>query len=96
MPEVIEGVILHWQFQSALAPKDERYRRTWSRTLGLPCFNPLSPRRTRDTGDQHLPVGPFGVSIRSRPEGREIRASANVVASFVPFQSALAPKDERY
>ena len=66
----------------------------------LSCFNPLSPRRTRDTicgGDSvTLP----GVSIRSRPEGREIPIGLDATGftgNLVKrFQSALAPKDERY
>ena len=60
-------------FQSALAPKDERYQA--SKTMG-PIF--------------------CHVSIRSRPEGREIPASRLIGSLVVVFQSALAPKDERY
>ena len=91
-------------------------------------FNPLSPRRTRDTrGASSLSYGyliKYHVSIRSRPEGREIlgvarlcqavRVSLHVSIRSRPegreipsppkvrhrpwprFQSALAPKDERY
>ncbi len=108
-------------FQSALAPKDERYQA--SKTMGpifchvsirsrpegreipslqdyganiLPCFNPLSPRRTRDTE----PAWPYRrgtrVSIRSRPEGREIHEHQGHGYLIDLFQSALAPKDERY
>ena len=36
------------------------------------------------------------VSIRSRPEGREIREADPGEAEPGAFQSALAPKDERY
>ena len=92
-----------------------------SSIMATSSFNPLSPRRTRDTrtgaSARSLPVP--AVSIRSRPEGREIqllfKVSGEVQSRFNPlsprrtrdtiekkqllpawFQSALAPKDERY
>ena len=131
-------------FQSALAPKDERYcgadalarrssfnplspRRTrdtpkrWPGPFTVSSFNPLSPRRTRDTITPPSTSPVTTVSIRSRPEGREIpvwlgckrlalpcfnplsprrtRDTCLVglqAVGFAMFQSALAPKDERY
>ena len=85
------------EFQSALAPKDERYGRCTASCPVRVCFNPLSPRRTRDTW---RPLGRFNlgqlVSIRSRPEGREILDWVCSRVTVLSFQSALAPKDERY
>ena len=48
------------KFQSALAPKDERYLNghDWKPdTPVIHCFNPLSPRRTRDTRYVGAPSG---------------------------------------
>ena len=55
-------------FQSALAPKDERYRHDADMIYcdGSLRFNPLSPRRTRDTFCRHH-------KGFNRPEGREIQ-----------------------
>ena len=87
---------LEW-FQSALAPKDERYIISLHVIHKvLSCFNPLSPRRTRDTHDLARHVVGDVVSIRSRPEGREIQRDPVLFDRLLKFQSALAPKDERY
>ena len=67
------GLTLLDEFQSALAPKDERYPSVTALLLTMASFNPLSPRRTRDTVRVWHPVRLRRVSIRSRPEGREIR-----------------------
>ena len=106
-------------FQSALAPKDERYHlvtvtsgiarvsirsRPEGREIPAPVTFAVGAKvsiRSRPEG-REIPnlAGPepwkVNVSIRSRPEGREIRQAKPTLVIGVEFQSALAPKDERY
>ena len=91
-------------FQSALAPKDERYEVTANAgNASKDEFqSALAPKDERyRIGAKTLAAlrhGRTRVSIRSRPEGREIRGrSRRCLRDAIPtFQSALAPKDERY
>ena len=85
-------------FQSALAPKDERYKRNLSTCLlVIPRFqSALAPKDERYGHFRVWLRSDFRVSIRSRPEGREIQGEVYTTSAFAKFQSALAPKDERY
>ena len=65
------------------APKDEQGCRLMS------GFNPLSPRRTRDTYSEHHPAATFQSALAPKDTSLSTRP-------FLRFQSALAPKDERY
>ena len=90
-------MLLKRSFQSALAPKDERYDLLTGPRRRSPLFqSALAPKDERYYFPTHLWYGIFKVSIRSRPEGREIRGSQNLSRRSYWFQSALAPKDERY
>ena len=73
-----------------------RWRQVLTRTWRLPSLSRTT--MTRSSPMKVMLAAEGRVSIRSRPEGREIHLAKLVCrASAVQvFQSALAPKDERY
>ena len=94
-PAAVPGAVV--VFQSALAPKDERYTRCGPSIRAMMRFNPLSPRRTRDT-NRRIP-GPLRRNRFNPLSPRRTRDTGKGEGNAEPkdeFQSALAPKDERY
>ena len=93
----LRRTIFDTRFQSALAPKDERYDLLTGPRRRSPLFqSALAPKDERYWMSHPRATAYILVSIRSRPEGREIRWPFSSLSRPIRFQSALAPKDERY